>query len=70
MRSWTASGGMVDLGTLGGRYSNAVAVTASGQVVGNSTLAGDTVSHAFSWTASGGMVDLGTLVVASAEPSR
>ena len=46
---------MVDLGTLGGDYSEAVAVNDSGQVVG------DANGHAFSWTAAGGMVDLGTL---------
>src|SRR2546428_306638 len=53
--------GPTDLGTLGGTSSNAVAVSASGQVVGASTTAGDTAVHAFSWTAGGGMVDLGTL---------
>ena len=51
---------MVDLGTLGGGYSRAVAVNLWGQVVGDSTTPGDTVSHAFSWTKKGGMIDLGT----------
>ena len=32
--SWTPTGGMVDLGTLGGTYSIAYAVNGSGQVVG------------------------------------
>ncbi|MGZ5053610.1 MAG: hypothetical protein ACXWAT_01545 [Methylobacter sp.] len=32
--SWTPTGGMVDLGTLGGSYSQAAAVNAAGQVVG------------------------------------
>src|SRR5207245_72610 len=50
-----------DLGTLGGTSSGAIAVSASGQVVGESTTAGDTATHAFSWTAGGGMVDLGAL---------
>src|SRR5260370_26017069 len=50
-----------DLGTLGGTFSGAIAVSNSGQVVGESTTAGDTENHAFSWTAGGGMVDLGTL---------
>src|SRR5712692_1699280 len=53
--------GPTDLGTLGGTFSGAIAVSNSGQVVGESTTAGDTETHAFSWTAGGGMVDLGTL---------
>jgi probable HAF family extracellular repeat protein len=57
--SWTAAGGMVDLGTLGGTQSSAAGVNANGQVVGSSDLAGDTEQHVFSWTAAGGMVDLG-----------
>jgi probable HAF family extracellular repeat protein len=52
---------MVDLGTLGGGYSSAVAVNEAGQVVGMSSEAGDATDHAFSWTRSGGMLDLGTL---------
>ena len=51
----------IDLGTLGGTRSEAVAVNAAGQVVGHSLLAGDADTHAFSWTKQGGMVDLGTL---------
>jgi probable HAF family extracellular repeat protein len=57
--SWTAAGGMVDLGTLGGA-SFAGAVNDEGQVVGGSFLLDNTL-HAFSWTAAEGMVDLGTL---------
>src|SRR5207245_1958234 len=53
--------GPTDLGTLGGTNSDAIAVSGSGQVVGESSTAGDTASHAFSWTSGGGMVDLGTL---------
>ncbi len=49
----------VDLGTLGGAGSQAVAVNDAGQVVGISQRNWETVYlHAFSWTASGGMVDL------------
>ena len=57
--SWTSTGGMVDLGNLGGLFSTALAVNASGEVVGQSS--NDVAVHAFSWTARGGMVDLGTL---------
>jgi probable HAF family extracellular repeat protein len=59
--SWTAAGGMIDLGTLGGTDAMAVAVNARGEVIGWSQLTGDTTVHAFLWTATGGMVDLGTL---------
>jgi probable HAF family extracellular repeat protein len=51
----------VDLGTLGGAFSRATAVNDNGQIIGNSSTAGDATQHAFSWTAAGGMVDLGTL---------
>src|SRR5262250_1386250 len=52
---------IVDLGTLGGCCSEALAVTPSGQVVGDSSTVGDAETHAFLWTQSGGMIDLGTL---------
>ena len=52
---------MIDLGTLGGTASYAVAMNVGGQVVGFSTTPGDVEGHAFSWTEAGGMVDLGTL---------
>ena len=51
---------ITDLGTLGGTTSNATGINASGQVVGSSTTAGDTVTHAFLYSA-GTMLDLGTL---------
>jgi len=59
--SWTRAGGMIDLGTLGGRFgATAVAVNGAGQVVGTSSTPDDQ-SHAFSWTPAGGLIDLGTL---------
>jgi probable HAF family extracellular repeat protein len=51
----------VDLGTLGGTDSAALAVNDAGQVVGESMPRGDATVHAFSWTQAAGMVDLGTL---------
>ena len=50
----------IDLGTLGGNFSEALDMNASGQVVGESATAPFGI-HAFSWTQAGGMVDLGTL---------
>lgn len=57
---WTASGGVVEIGTLGGNVARAEAINNSGQVVGVSTTASG-AAHAFSWTQSGGMVDIGPL---------
>src|SRR5438094_286512 len=56
--SWTQAGGVLDLGTLGGSSSTALAVNASGQVVGYADAVGNAASHAFSWTLTGGMIDL------------
>lgn len=64
--SWTAAGGMIDLGALGGSGwtelgtggnagNGAVAVSDTGQVVGTSN------GEAFSWTQSGGMIPIGEL---------
>jgi probable HAF family extracellular repeat protein len=50
---------MTDIGTLGGGWSHAVAVTPSGDVVGNSATASGNI-HAFRWH-SGAITDLGTL---------
>lgn len=58
-----ASGGaysFVDLGTLGGSFSNALAINSSGQVAGGSWLPGDTgETHAVLW-GGGSLIDLGT----------
>ncbi len=40
---------MVDLGTLGGTFSQALAISNRGQVVGTSTLSGDSQTRAFVW---------------------
>jgi probable HAF family extracellular repeat protein len=55
---------MLDLGTLGGSNSSATSINRSGQIVGNSLLAGDSVIHAFVYQ-SGVMTDLNTLIPAS-----
>jgi probable HAF family extracellular repeat protein len=57
----TISGGLTDIGNLGGSYAQANGVNDNGVVVGSSNIAGDTDVHAFIWTQSGGMVDLNTL---------
>ena len=53
-------GSLADLGTLGGPYSAAYAVSASGTVAGKADIEGG-ATHAFAWTDNGGMTDLGTL---------
>jgi probable HAF family extracellular repeat protein len=63
-RAGAAGGGpytAVDLGSLGGDYSEAFAISDSGEVVGISMTTNDAQSHAFSWTKGAPMVDLGTL---------
>src|SRR5216683_2185093 len=51
---------VTDLGTLGGRNSQANAINNRGQVVGNSTLEGEAITRAFLWE-DGVMTDLGSL---------
>jgi probable HAF family extracellular repeat protein len=58
---WTASGGMQNLGTLGGNWSAANGVSADGAVVVGVARNAAGQERAFRWTASGGMQDLGTL---------
>lgn len=56
--SKTQSGGMVDLGTLGGEMSTAYAINNKGWIVGTSTTNdGIGILHGFLWTPSGGMQD-------------
>lgn len=50
---------ITDLGTLGGTFSQGDYVNANGAVSGFSTLAGDTVLHAFLWE-NGALTDLGS----------
>ncbi len=60
----TATGGLQDLGTLGGGTAGATGINESGQVVGwSSTIlpGGASEQHAFLWTAAGGLQDLGSL---------
>jgi len=55
---WTRRRGMIDLGTLGGRYSYTGAISDSGTVVGWSGLATGNLEHAFVWTEADGLLDL------------
>jgi probable HAF family extracellular repeat protein len=53
------NGKMLDLGTLGGTFASANALNNRGQVVGDSNIAGDSISHPFLWNHRR-MKDLGT----------
>jgi probable HAF family extracellular repeat protein len=58
---WSSTTGTIDLGTLGGTSSRALAISpGGGQVVGDSDIAIG-YRHGFSWTLAGGIVDLGSL---------
>jgi probable HAF family extracellular repeat protein len=54
------NGSMIDLGTLGGTFGSPEWINTPGQVVGESNLEGDLVSHPFLWD-HGVLTDLGTL---------
>ena len=56
--AWAAT--ITDLGTLGGTYSAAYGINASGQVVGWASTAGDAAFDAFLYTPGSGMTNLGT----------
>src|ERR1700730_8555199 len=55
-----SNGSMIDLGTLGGTYSEGHAVNDSGQVTGEATTTGNTARHAFLYSG-GSMIDVGGL---------
>jgi probable HAF family extracellular repeat protein len=53
-------GEKLDLGTLGGTFTNGLTINNGGQIVGSSNLPGDSISHPFVWHR-GVLTDLGTL---------
>jgi len=57
---WTPTGGMQNLGLLGGDSSNALDVNNVGEVVGTST--SGMGGHAFYWSSASGILDLNTLI--------
>ncbi|WP_426101904.1 PKD domain-containing protein [Massilia sp. TSP1-1-2] len=57
--AWERATGIVDIDTLGNRYSDAVGVDANGQIGGNFFVDNGN-THAFIWTRGGGMRDIGT----------
>lgn len=57
---WSAAGGLVDLGTLGGSHSVAWNADRDGNVYGWASDAAG-LQHAVKWTVEGSIVDLGTL---------
>jgi probable HAF family extracellular repeat protein len=60
--SWTSSGGMTDLGVLGGAgESSALNINGLGWIVGTSTNSANSFFHGFLWTPTSGMQDLATL---------
>ena len=68
--SWTRSGGMIDLGTLGGDQKPGTRGERQRPGRRLQQHADGAATHAFSWTQAGGMVDLGTLGGTYSRPSR
>ncbi len=68
---WTASTGMVNLGSLGGGLSRATATSQDGSVVVGTSLTTTSSgsAHAFIWTARCGMLDLQTALKGAKIPS-
>jgi probable HAF family extracellular repeat protein len=56
---WTRAGGMVDIDTIGSRYSSPIAIGAGGLVGGNLINDPNNFGSIFWWTRSSGMHDLG-----------
>jgi probable HAF family extracellular repeat protein len=59
---WSKDTGMIDIGTLGGVAGGPSALNNRGQVIGNSNLTGDQVTHPFFWD-DGMIIDLNTATV-------
>lgn len=55
---WDRKNGMKDIGGLGGTCTLASDLNNHGQIIGGSSLPGDTVMHPFVWNAATGMTDL------------
>jgi uncharacterized membrane protein len=55
---WDKRNGMTDIGSLGGTCTLAVDLNNRGQIVGGSSLTGDTTVHPFVWNAATGVTDL------------
>jgi probable HAF family extracellular repeat protein len=55
---WDKKDGMTDIGGLGGTCTIANDLNNHGQIVGGSSLTGDSTIHAFAWNASTGVTDL------------
>jgi len=58
---WTRSGGLVDIGELGGGSGISTSTFVTAVSADGNAIVGRSLDHAFLWTTSGGMRDLGTL---------